>query len=237
MKAIQCSFFQMIKCVKRDMMLFIACLSPLVIGIFFKYGIPTMERVLTNWFHISSLLLPYYPLIDIFFAMLTSTMFCFVTAMIVLEEIDDKIAKYLFITPLGKKGYLLARFGLPAMIACMITINLLPIFKLSAISSEMLIILAISGTLQGIIASLLIVSISSNKLEGMAVAKFATLTLFASSIPFFIKNNIQYIAFPLPSFWISKAVVENTIGYMLVACILSFVWIVLLMKYFMHKIR
>lgn len=64
--------------------------------------------------------------------MLPSTMFCFVSAMVSLEEADEKTAAYLFITPLRITGYLCARFGIPAVTAFFVTAVLLPVFKLTA---------------------------------------------------------------------------------------------------------
>lgn len=179
---------------------------------------------------------PYYRLIDILLAMLPSTMFCFVSAMVSLEEKDEKTAVYLFITPLGKTGYIFARFGVPSVIAFFTDVILLPVFKLTALSPLTVLLLSAGGTLQGMIVALLVLTISSNKLEGMAVTKLSTLTVFGAAIPFFIKTDIQYIISPLPSFWIGKAILENTLFYMFPAFVLSAVWIWFLLKRYLHKI-
>jgi len=106
----------------------------------------------------------------------------------------------------------------------------LPVFKLTSLSFVEIISLTIGGTLQGIIISLLIVTLSSNKLEGMAVTKLSTLMIFGAVIPFFIKHNIQYVLFLLPAFWIGKAISENTPFYVLLAFALSAIWIFFLLK-------
>jgi len=229
-KAIRLSFFQMLQYMRRDMMLFVACFAPILAGLMFRYAIPFLEIVLTDLFNLPAIISPYYALIDIFFAMLSPVMFCFVSAMVSLEEVDENTAAYLFITPLGKTGYLAARFGVPAVIAFIITTILLPVFKLTSLSFVEIISLTIGGTLQGIIISLLIVTLSSNKLEGMAVTKLSTLMIFGAVIPFFIKHNIQYVLFLLPAFWIGKAISENTPFYVLLAFALSAIWIFFLLK-------
>jgi len=96
-------------------------------------------------------------------------------------------------------------------------------------------LLAAGGTLQGIITSLLILTISSNKLEGMAVAKLSGLMIFGAAIPFFIKDDLQYVLFSLPSFWIGKAVCENILLYMFPAFTLSAMWICFLLKRYLRK--
>lgn len=236
MRAIRLSFFQMLAYMRRDMMLFAVCFAPVLIGLVFRFGIPLLEAVLTDWFHISAILSPYYALIDTFFAMLSPAMFGLVSAMVSLEEADEKTAAYLFVTPLGKNGYLAARFCIPAIAAFFVTIVLLPVFKLTSLSAIEIVLFAAGGTLQGIIASLLILTISSNKLEGMAVSKLSGIMLFGAAIPFFIKDNLQYVLFPLPSFWIGKAACDNILLYTLPAFVLSAVWIYFLLKRYLRKI-
>lgn len=230
MKAIWISFLQMLAYMRRDMMLFAVCFAPVPVGFVFRFAIPFLEAALTGWFHRSAILSPYYALIDTFFAMLSPTMFCFVSAMVSLEEIDEKTAEYLFVTPLGKNGYLAARFCIPSIAAFLVTLILLPVFKLTSLSMIAIVLLAAGGTLQGMITSLLILTISSNKLEGMAVAKLSGLMIFGAAIPFFFKDNLQYVLFSLPSFWIGKAVCENRMFSMFPAFILSALWIFVLLK-------
>lgn len=237
MKAIRLSFFQMVAAMRRDMMLSVSCFAPVLAGIFFRFAIPSIEAALTDSLHMNAIISPCYKLVDILFAMLSSTMFCFVSAMISLEERDEKTDVYLFITPLRKTGYIVARFGVPSVIAFFTTIILLPVFKLTPLSSITILLLAAGGTLQGMIVALLVLTFSSNKLEGMAVTKLSTLTVFGAVIPFFIKSDIQYVISPLPSFWIGKAILENIPLYMLPAFVLSAMWICFLFKRYLRKIR
>ena len=196
-----------------------------------------MKAIRLSFFQMAAAMFTYYKLIDILFAMLSSTMFCFVSAMISLEERDEKTAVYLFITPLGKTGYIDARLGVPSAIAFLATITLLPVFKLTPLSPLTILLLATGGTLQGMIVALLVLTISSNKLEGMAVTKLSTLTIFGAVIPFFMKSDMQYVISPLPSFWIGKAILENMPLYMLPAFVLSAMWICFLFKRYLRKIQ
>lgn len=235
MKAIRLCFMQMLAYMRRDMMLFAACLAPILAGLLFRFAIPPLETALTDWFHVTAIISPYYALIDIFFAMLSPVMFCFVSAMVSLEEADEKTAVYLFVTPLGKKGYLIARFCIPSVMAFLVTAALLPVFRLTPLSPADILLLLAGGTLQGIIIALLITTLSSNKLEGMAVTKLSALMLFGAAIPFFVETEVQYVISPLPSFWIGKAVVENKPFYMVAAFALSAIWIFVLLKRYLKS--
>lgn len=236
MKAIRLSFFQMIAYMRRDLMLFVACLVPILAGIAFKFLIPVLETALTNWFDLSSVISPYYELIDLLLTMLAPTIFCFVSAMIVLEETDEKTGAYLFITPLGKIGYLIARFGIPLAFAFVITLIILPVFKLTPLSFGEMFLLSFSGALQGLLVALLIVTLSSNKLEGMAISKLSSTIIFAAVVPYVLTSNVQFVVSPLPSFWIGKAICDNSLLYMLPAIALSALWIFILLRRYLKKI-
>ena len=147
MRAVRLSFLQMVVSMRRDMLLFVACLVPLPAGFFFHFVIPFLETALRGCFHRAAIISPYYRLIDLLFAMLSSTMLCFVSAMVSLEEIDEGTALYLFITPLRKTGYLFARFGILSVIAFFVTVILLPVFKLTSLSPITALLLAAGGTL------------------------------------------------------------------------------------------
>ena len=61
-------------------------------GSFFRFGIPFLEDIFTGYFQVPAILSPFYNLLDLCFAMLSPTMFCFAAAMISLEEADEKTA-------------------------------------------------------------------------------------------------------------------------------------------------
>ncbi len=236
MRTIRISFFQMLTAIKGDFMLFAACLAPMAAGFFFKLGIPMIESLLCRWLQKSVCLAPYYSLIDLLFVLLAPVMFCFVTAMVILEERDDHITNYLFVTTLGIRGYLVSRIGLPALAGFGFTAVLLPFFSLTARSLPMTLLLAAGGALQGIIIALLIVAISANKLEGMAVTKLSTLMLLGAAIPYFIHSEAGYLLGFLPAFWMGKAVSETAPVFMVPALLTAFIWITLLQKIFVRKI-
>lgn len=237
MRAIRLSFLQMLAYMRRDRMLFAACLAPFLAGLLFRFAIPLLETVITDWLALPAVIAPYYALIDIFLAMLSPAMFCFVSAMVSLEEADEKTAAYLFVTPLGRNGYLAARFCIPSAAAFLVTAVLLPVFRLTPLSPIDIVLLAAGGALQGVIISLLILTLSSNKLEGMAVTKLSSLTIFGAAVPFFVRHRVQYLLSPLPSFWIGKAVRESIPFYMLPAFALSVIWIALLAKRYLMRER
>ena len=60
------------------------------------------------------------------------------------------------------------------------------------------------SSLLSIPVAMLIVTLSQNRVEGMAIGKIAGLVLFGLPAPFFIEGNFQYLLSWLPSFWTAK---------------------------------
>jgi len=236
MSFISISFSKMLYFIKKDKMLLVSCLAPLLAGSFFKFIIPIIDLKVIELSSLSIFLSPYYGIFDLFFTLLTPILFCFVSSMVILEETDENISKYLFITPLTRKGYLISRIGIPTIIALGINVVLLPFFKLTDLSIYEIISFSIVGALQGLISSLLIVTLSTNKLEGMAITKLTSIALVFIMVPFFIESKVAYILSPFPSFWIGKAFCAKNLIYIFVAFILSLIWIYILMKRYLKKI-
>ncbi len=236
MNSISVSFSKMLFFIKKDKMLLVSCLAPLLAGSFFKFVIPIIDLKVIELSSLSVFLAPFYGIFDLFFILLTPILFCFVSAMVVLEETDENISKYLFITPLTKKGYLISRIGIPTIIALVVNVVLLPFFRLTDFSFSQIIVFSIVGALQGLISSLLIVTLSTNKLEGMAITKLTSIALVFIMVPFFIESKIEYILSPFPSFWMGKAFCEKNLMYIFIALGLSLVWIFILMKRYLKKI-
>lgn len=235
MRAIRRSFLQMIKMIKHDLMLFASCIAPILAGIAIKFVVPMIEKMLMEWTGRDMVLYPYYGLFDLFFAALTPVMFCFIAAMVILEERDDHIAGYLYITGLGKNGYLASRFLLPSLLAFVVDMVLIFLFSLTSLSVGMIIFLAVTGTFQGGVVALMIVTLSSNKLEGMAITKMSSLVVFGAFIPYFISGPQGYLFLFLPSFWMGKALYENELIYMFPSILMGGIWIGVLFYGFQKK--
>ncbi len=230
MRAIRLSFLHMMKFVRKDMMLLAAGLSPFLMGAAIKFGIPAIDKALRAFTGLPQILERYYSLFDIFYASITPAMFCFIAAMVMLEERDDHIDRYLFVTELGKRGYYISRIIVPALAAFVISVALLPVFRLAVSSFAQVVFLALAGTLQGIIIALLVVNISSNKLEGMALTKCSSLMMLGAMGPYFISRPYSHILFFMPSYWTGLEVTEGRAIYVLPTVLVSVIWIASLCK-------
>ncbi|HBH3381669.1 TPA: ABC transporter permease [Clostridioides difficile] len=230
MKKILSSTIQIFKQIKSDPMMFAACFSPFIMGTLIKFGIPFLERI--TKFSLQA----YYPIFDLLLSIMAPVLLCFAFAMITLEEIDDKVSRYFSITPLGKSGYLFTRLGVPSIISAVIAFIVLLLFSLEKLSIGMTICLALLGSVQAIIVSLMIITLSSNKLEGMAVTKLAALTLLGIPAPFFIDSYYQFSVGFLPSFWVAKAMQNEAVLYFSIGLVVALVWYYFLTKRLFRKL-
>ena len=230
MKKILSSTIQVFRQIKSDPMMFAACFTPFIMGALIKFGIPFLERI--TEFSLQG----YYPIFDLLLSIMAPVLLCFAFAMITLEEIDDKVSRYFSITPLGKAGYLFTRLVVPAIISAVIAFIVLLLFSLEKLSIGMTICLALLGSVQAIIVSLMIITLSSNKLEGMAVTKLAALTLLGIPAPFFIDSYYQFLVGFLPSFWVAKALQNEEVLYFSIGLVVALVWYYFLAKRLFRKL-
>lgn len=231
------SFIIFINQITKDAMLFMASLAPFLCGLFIRFGIPYAEKLLNDYFHYENILQPYYLLFDLMLAVLTPLMYCFVSAMVMLGEIDDKISGYLAVTPLGKNGYLLSRLGIPMVLSIVVTSVTLAVFSLTELSFFMIFTLSISVSLIGLLVSLMVVALSNNKVEGLAVTKLSGILMIGIPIPFFIDQNLQYIGCFLPTYWLAKYSISGNLLFCLLCILTSILWILFLWRKFNYKLK
>lgn len=230
------SFKQYLIQITNDAMLFMVCLAPLLCGALFKSVIPAAEKLLSEQFNNMAILTPYYLLFDLLLATLTPMMISYVSAMVILEDIDEGITNYMAVTPIGKSGYIISKLAFPLSASFVITIIVMMIFSLTKLTLGQVIGISILTSMLGLIMSMMVISISANKVEGMAVMKLSGIVIIGIPAAFLTAENIQYLFFFLPSLWIAKFSLEQTLIYFVLCIAVSFVWILFFIKKFLRKI-
>ena len=137
--------------------------------------------------------------------------------------------------PLGQSGYFISRMILPAILALVMTVILLPMFDLIKWSVAVILLLSLTGSLQGIVISLLIVTLSSNKLEGMAVTKLSSFMMFGAIVPFFVSAPVDLCVCFLPPYWMGKAVYKGKPIVMLLSVLVAVIWILIVKRKYDRK--
>lgn len=236
MKAIFVSFWQTCRDAWEDEMLISMIPVPLVLTFLIWFLVPEAEKWLCSYYSASSILIPYYPLFQLLILSITALIFSYVTVMIMLDELDNGSAKYLCVTPLAKRGYLIARLGIPNLISIIYAVALTIVFPTASMKVWLICLIAIGFAANGILTSLFVFAFSSNKVEGLALLKLSSLFLIGLPVPFFLFDSEQYIVSFLPAFWIAKFAIQPNIVLFGAFVATTALWYMALYKRFNNKI-
>jgi fluoroquinolone transport system permease protein len=240
MKAHISTFKFGLKQITRDNMLVLMMIAPFLSGIAFKFGLPILDEILANKFGVGKILEPYFRTFDSLLVFLAPSLVCIVSSFLILDEFDDKVSSYIFVTPIGYGGYIFARLVIPSIFAFLLSLGILMVFNLTNIPLILALVLALIATLYAIATTLVVVSIAKNKVEGLAMVKLTGISFLGILVPAFIKGNIQYLFSMLPSFWLAKVSLEygskTFITTLLLGLICSMFWIVVFYRTFKRKL-
>lgn len=229
MKAYISTFKFGFKQITRDYMLILMLFAPFLTGIVFRFLIPALDEFIANKFEIERVILPYYQLLDNLLVFLTPSLVNIISSFLILEERDDEVAPYIFVTPIGYSGYILARLIIPSIFAFLLSFVVLMLFRLTQITMLLGVTLAFISTLYALSTTLIVVSKANNKVEGLALTKLTGINFLGVLVPYFIKGNIQYIFAVFPSFWLAKASLaigsSSFLPSVLLGTIFSVIWI------------
>lgn len=236
MKPLMKSFKMFLSQIWRDSMLIAVCLAPLLAALFFRFGVPAIERLLCGYYNKNTIISNYYLMFDLFLSILTPYMVCFASSMVLLTEYDENMSQYMAVTPVGKKGYFISRLMFPAFVSLSASALLMLCFSLTQWQLPLLILVCILSSLTSVAVSLLLFSFSHNRVEGMALAKIAGLFMMGIPVPFFLFSKVQYLFSVLPSFWIAKLCLEKSYWILIPALTTPAVWIWMLYGKFKKKL-
>lgn len=236
MKPVYLSFRCFIKEIFKDAMLAAMTILPVFLGALFKFGVPFIESIIASRTGKADFLAPYYILFDLIIIFSTPVMFGYTGLMVILEERDTGIMKYLSVTPLGIKGYINSRLVFLSAIASVYALVVELFLRISAISVVHLLLGCAFSFLTGIWLICLIVSIASNKVEGLAFSKFSGFLILGPFASFFIKDDLKYLAGFLPTFWFTEYCLNSGI-YAAVALAVSFILTAVLLFLTIHLFK
>ena len=81
-----------------------------------------------------------------------------------------------------------------------------------------------------ILIALMVVTFSSNKLEGMAITKLSSLIIMGCLAPYFVPTPLRYVLSFMPSYWTGAGITENSPLLMLAGVAIAGLWILILYK-------
>lgn len=226
----------------RDQMLLVLVFVPFLTGILLRILLPLADRLLVQYLQFS--IQPYYLLADTFTLTIGPMMIGMMVGLLMLDERDDGISTYFAVTPVGGSAYLLSRLALPFVYSLAAILTVMSFASLGNTGYAWFIAPSLVSAGCGVFMTMLLVSIASNKVEGMAVSKLLGIVLFGIPLAWFSSFPWKLIGMVLPTYWVSGMLLEtkyeNTVMYFVdfaAGLVCTAIWIIGLHRLFSAKIK
>ena len=190
----------------RDPLLWMIVLAPVTWTVGVVILVPIFTEMLSQRYGFD--LIPYYPLVLTAFLLLTSIVITgAIAAFLVLDEIDAGTLTALRVTPVPLSTLFVYRAGTVMVVT---TIYVIATLSFSGILEPglvpSLIPIGLLSGLSAIVTLLLIVSVASNKIQGIAMVRaLGMLIAGLPCLPWFIDSAWNLAFGVLPPYWAAKA--------------------------------
>ena len=180
--------------VRDRLLLYTACLIPLVIIIITRLVIPWLSENIIP-------LEQFYPVLFMLMVITTPMMFGFTTGFLIMDERDENLLTVLRVMPISRNAYLIYRMAFMSVLS-FIYILLFPVLT-GLIDVGIIdylpigVLLALFTPVMGLIANV----VANNKVQAFAVFKMLGGVFFLPLFAFFINNDFKYILGIIPNFW------------------------------------
>lgn len=226
----------------RDQMLAVLLIAPIFMGIALRFLIPLADRLLLQYLGFT--LKPYYLLADVVTLTVGAMVIGMMTGLLMLDERDDGISAYFAVTPVGGPAYLVSRLVLPFVYYGTAELLIMSFAALGNTGYLLMTAPVLISALCGIFMAMLLVSVASNKLEGLAVSKLQGIILCGIPLAWFAAYPWKLIGMVLPTYWVTEILIQakagNIPGYLAasaagLAC--SSLWIWGLYRLFIRRLQ
>lgn len=228
-----------VKNIKRDSLLILTILAPMLLTIFLRFTIPYINILLYSRFKFN--LSNYYNIIMGMSIMLIPMIVGCMAGFILLEDKDENMLDYFSITPLGKKGYILYRLCSPITISIIFSLMLFFFSNLLQISFVRVLFVIVVASLEGPIITLIMGSFAENRVEGIAISKVIGVFFLLPILIHLINFDYKWIFAVFPTYWIIE-MINNGRGsgsifllYILVGLLTHIIYLLVLKKRFEYS--
>ncbi|MNC29962.1 Fluoroquinolones export permease protein/MT2760 [compost metagenome] len=188
-----------LKQIYRDPMLIICLAGPLALVLALRFGVPAVSDLLLH--NLGFELSPYYELIMSFALLLVPLILGCMAGFMILDERDENMIQYFAVTPLTKNGYLAYRLGFVVILTVIDSLLLFAFSGLTPLRLGNTLLLMPMLALEAPVFALFLTAFASNKIEGLALSKGASILVLTPLIVFFVHSPWQYLGGIIPCFW------------------------------------
>lgn len=180
----------------RDPMLMLIFIGSLLVIVLLRFALPAIS----DWIYgkLGYALEPYDFHIEGFLLSMVPLLIGSAVGLLILEEKDDRLVDCYAVTPLRKEGYLMYRLLLPVVLCALILLLSIGIHDdPAALTSLPLLFLVLEAPLY----ALFLASVASNKVEGLALSKFISLSVIVALCCNLAAAPWLWLGSWLPAFW------------------------------------
>jgi fluoroquinolone transport system permease protein len=192
--------------IAREPLLALALALPLFSALLLRYG----------WNPIGGLFLgarveQYRPAAASVLLLVTPMMVGAVVGFVLLDEREEGVLATIATTPFGKRGLVLYRVVIP-VVAVLLLSPLLTRIAFDWTSGPFrLMSIVLLAALQAPVMTLFLPAFASNRIEGLALAKAASLLIVPALAPL-ATGWVRWLGAPFPPFWVTTLVLERDAG-------------------------
>ncbi|MFB1049714.1 hypothetical protein [Paraliobacillus sp. JSM ZJ581] len=227
------------KNIRRDPFLIFSMFGILLLASFVRFGLSKLDELIAT--HTTYELTEHFPLIVGLVLLMTPLMIGMLYGFVILDERDEGVLLYYAVTPLTKVGYLFCRLLLPMITTFFLSFIVILIQGVIEWKIITFIPTALLLALQAPLITMLMASLASNKVEGLALAKVINLSILSPLIDYAITNPLAKVMIFLPMYWPAYMFIlishnDDWIHAFLIGMIITICWFILLNHLFQRKI-
>ena len=193
-----------VRSVSRDSLLRWLAFMPVFMALGMRWGVPAIAAHVRVEYDFD--LLPYYPLLLSFLALMAPSIAGVVVGFLLLDERDDNTIAALQVTPLTLNGFLLYRITTPMALSVVMTLVALPLAGLARIGPAGLCVVALGAAPTAPLFALFLAGFANNKVQGFALMKAAGVLNWPPVIAWFLPLVWQWVMGVVPTYWSAKLV-------------------------------
>ncbi|QUI22674.1 hypothetical protein HZI73_10350 [Vallitalea pronyensis] len=214
---------------REPMMLFLMLLPILLISIG-KLAIIYLPHIVLDYTGIN--IIDYYGYIVGMVFLLVAGMLGIVTGFMMLDDKDARIYELMSITPLGREGYLYNRLSLPVVMTWIYGLLTWVVYDGIQISTGLLLLILMLLSIEVMMIGLILLYVADDKVKGLTYGKGLNIVLLFSLADLLENPFLQGIAKVVPTYWITKILIQPEALHMVSALGVHLLWLVVIGRRF-----
>lgn len=214
-------------------------LGSILLCILARIGLPELNHLLNVY--LSFDLQGHFRMIISLVMLMTPLMIGLLYGFMILDERDEGLLLYYSVTPLTKAGYLYGRLLVPIGITFLLTFVLLFIQGIVLIPLSKFIPIAFLLALQTPIITMLMGTLASNKVEGLALMKVINLLILVPLFDYLLAHPLVKIVMVFPVYWPVSMMMNLDSNlywvHFLLGIVVTLVWFVICNYRFQQKME